>query len=163
MRGTMFFYKEYLPKILSGEKTQTRRLIRPQPLGKLCWVKASNGFSVYENWDGDTGVEIKCPYKIGQNIVVAQSLTEDGEFIPVPGVPFWVKITNIRAENLKDISEEDAIAEGYKSTAVLTSDLRDYTGFYALEHFLDSKWVNDKIQRYGDPWVWVYDFEVVKK
>lgn len=160
--GAMFFYREYLPKILSGEKTQTRRLIKPQPEGRVCWVKASNGFSVYEHWDGETGVEIKCPIKIGQTILVAQSVVEDGDFIPFPGVPFEIKITNIRAEKLKDISEEDSVAEGYKSTAVLVDDGNDYTGLFAMEHFSNSKWVNDKICKYGDPWVWVYDFEVKK-
>ncbi len=84
-----------------------------------------------------------------------------------------IKITNIRIERLQDINDEDCLKEGIEKMLV--------GGEYHLYSFLDKKkyeWKDfrtpkeafaaliDKINGKGtwasNPYVWVYDFELVK-
>lgn len=66
-----------------------------------------------------------------------------------------LEVSDIRVERLQDISEEDAIAEGFSSTAKLNEKGDDYSGFYATDGFINA-W--DQIQGKGswdsNPWVW---------
>jgi len=84
-------------------------------------------------------------------------------FMPEWASRIKLKITDVRAEHLQDISEDDAKAEGVKSTAVVNEQGDDYTGLYASEHFAN---LINKINGPGtwdeNPWVWVYEFKVVE-
>lgn len=62
------------------------------------------------------------------------------------------KITNIKAERLQDISEEDALKEG-----VMTLYSDSTLPFFAFEN----EWRNINGNNSWDqnPWVWVYEFE----
>lgn len=125
--------------ILAGRKTQTRRIIKPQPqendhpdkLGKFWW-KGSHG------WDERQLIPL-CPYgQIGDILWVRETFippmgygtisryiykaTEDLDcfkglwkpsiFMPKEACRIKLEITNIRVEKLQNISEEDVIAEG---------------------------------------------------
>jgi hypothetical protein len=82
-----------------------------------------------------------------------------------------LRVTDIRIEQLQDISEEDAIAEGVKRYKMVDAWLRP-TGYYvygrkchdtAREGFRDT-W--DELYSKGyswdiNPWVWVIKFEVL--
>lgn len=84
MNKTIKFDKEFLAAIWLGQKTQTRRPLRPQP--KFDPPK------IQEIWD--------CPYgRVGENI-------------EVEGVNLILQITHIRVERLHDITEKDAYKEG---------------------------------------------------
>lgn len=97
----------------------------------------------------------------------------DWDFLPdrwKPSIfmPRWasrilLEITKVRVERLNDISEQDAIAEGCISTAVVNEAGDDYTGLYAHEHFYEL-W--DSIHGDGawleNPWVWVIEFRVLQ-
>lgn len=123
--------------ILEGRKTQTRRIINPQPTRSLIsehadkwildWVKVDDG----STW--------KCPYgKKGDRLWVRETWQNvpdcDGGYyiygadynaedfqkvkwkpsihMPKKVCRLWLEITNVRVERLQDISEKDAIAEG---------------------------------------------------
>lgn len=131
-------------------------------------------------------------YKIGEEVAIAQKyadLAYDGEFFRLLGkiifekgchnkmfvnadfMPHRIRITNIRIERLQDISEEDCIAEGiwrddnvglegttYWYHGLANSSFRTAKEAYAA--------LIDKISGKGtwkiNPWVFVYDFELIK-
>ena len=95
-------------------------------------------------------------------------------FVRADLMPRQIRITNVRVERLQDISEEDCYREGiYKKTLCPPGDI-DY--FYHSEP--RSKWevypspreafagLIDKVSGKGtwvsNPWVFVYEFELVK-
>lgn len=134
-------------------------------------------------------------YKVGEVVAVAQRYKDirdiigdiqDGKsiksmagwnnkmFVSADLMPHQIRITNIRVEMLKNISEEDCFREGiYKKTLCPPGDI-DY--FYHSEP--SSKWevytsaceafagLIDKVSGKGtwesNPWVFVYGFELVK-
>lgn len=61
---------------------------------------------------------------------------------------YFIEITDLRAERAKDISDEDAIAEGCK-------DKNDF-----FNHWIK---INGKKSLDNNPWVFVYDFKLTKK
>ena len=130
-------------------------------------------------------------YKLGEVVAVAQKYKDialdmpvelAAELIKQPGwnnkmfvkadlMPHRIRITNIRVERLQDISEEDCIAEGiwrddnvglegvtYWYHGLANSSFRTAKDAYAS--------LIDKISGKGtwesNPWVFVYDFELVK-
>lgn len=176
MKKIMFNARYGLTKaVLEGRKTMMRRLVpHGTPLG---------------NWE-DT--EKKSRYKVCEVVAVAQSYKEVYWPYVLPNIPAkspgWnnkmivsadlmphqIRITNIRVERLQDISEEDCYREGiYKKTLCPPGDI-DY--FYHSEP--RSKWevypstreafadLIDKVSGKGtwgsNPWVFVYEFELVK-
>lgn len=128
--------------ILSRTKTQTRRIIKPQPDDSGLWNddKYPRGLdSLLTGWNGVTddtaeSKEFKCPYgKVSDILWVRETFLilppnmvfykadienkatgkwKPSIFMPKIACRIRLKITNIRVEKLQDISEEDAIAEG---------------------------------------------------
>jgi hypothetical protein len=83
-------------------------------------------------------------------------------------MPRWasritLEITSVRIERLNDISEADAITEGFTSTAQLTASGDDYTGLYASDRFADT-WqsIYGAESWNANPWVWVIEFKRVE-
>lgn len=142
------FNAEMVRAILAGRKTQTRRIVKPQPIRP---IQAASG-----NWfESDAeGVDAKRPLilkfgEIGDRLWCRETFLPVADFFGDLEVPkkFWYKadgdawfskwkpsihmprsasritleITNIRVERLQDISEEDAKAEG-----VVTGDAGPY-------------------------------------
>lgn len=131
-------------------------------------------------------------YKIGEEVAIAQKyadLAYDGEFFRLLGkvifekgchnkmfvkanlMPHRIRITNIRVERLQDISEEDCIAEGiWKAHNVGLEGVTYWYHGLANSSFRTAKEAYaaliDKISGKGtwkiNPWVFVYDFELVK-
>lgn len=151
--------------VLAGTKTMTRRVLRDNvPLG---------------NWE-ETKKHL--PYKVGEVVAIAQSYNSIGK--PqydkfgkgVPGdsnkmftraelLPHHIRITDIKAERLRDISEEDALREGIFKLA---------SGYYYLPNGGDGAfstprrafaYLIDKISGKGtwksNPLVAAYSFELV--
>lgn len=75
----------------------------------------------------------------------------------------FLKVKNIRVERLQAITEQDAVAEGFVSTAKTAGD--DYTGLFARDQFAEY-WDKLHAKRgYSwdqNPWVWVIEFEKVE-
>ena len=98
-------------------------------------------------------------------------------FVKADLMPHRVRITNIRVERLQDISDEDCIAEGirrlgkeyvrFKKEYCYTCQNYAVTDFYSFSTPREAyAALIDKISGKGtwesNPWVFVYDFELVK-
>jgi hypothetical protein len=107
--------------------------------------------------DGDSE-EIRQDYiRIGYSYQFKPSI-----HMPKKASRLFLKVTNVRVERVRDITEEDAIKEGMKSTAVVNEAGDDYTGLYAFEHF-GELWEKLYGNWFDSPWVWIIDFEVVER
>lgn len=138
----IIFNQEMVKAILEGRKSQTRRVIKPQPFDILgdedeyihC---VGNDYKKYN---------IKIPYRIGQKLWVREIFGIDWEnkafykeaynrrrveagylprfkkhpcwkssiFMPKKYARIWLKVIDIRVEKIQDISENDCIKEGVK-------------------------------------------------
>lgn len=174
--------------ILDGQKTQTRRIIKPQPEyrhGVLFTLGSSTGYSP----DLMAGA---CPYgRTGDRLWVREafayviygdgmrfieyradrSLSDfDGYDHPVGGrwrpsihMPRWasritLEITDVRVERLQDISGMDAKREGVSVPAHLPHDGVDLD--YARREYR-RLWqsINGPGSWETNPWVWVIEFK----
>lgn len=170
-------------------KRQTRRKVSDLHHGFLDYCKASNK-------DIDVFISKNSKFKIGNILWVRETFdkvtyefvykADDNsgyEFLsairwkpsihmPKVAARIFLEVTNIKVERLKDISEEDAIAEGvfqhsdYGSTGYVhygrtDEALTDIDAVYSFETLWDS--INGKDSWEKNPWVWVYDFKVVDK
>lgn len=154
-----------LRAILSGTKTQTRRVVKPQPAtdhdGEPYWFiggyRAWRHRVVTDVLRMGTNNELSCPY--GQ-----------------PDDRLWVRdesritleIVSVRVERLQEISEEDALAEGVATVVRESLPQIQQCGEYdvidadPVEVYRDL-W--DQIHGPGswdaNPWVWVIKFKRV--
>lgn len=176
--------------VLKSRKTQTRR-IAYKPNGFITFddedfqlKKLDNGQALLTLCNNEFKT---AHYKIGEEVAIAQRYsdiadTHGRELAQLPGwdnkmfvkadlMPHRIRITNIRVERLQDISEEDCMAEGiwrddnvglegmtYWYHGLANSSYRTARDAYAA--------LIDKISGKGtwesNPWVFVYDFELVK-
>jgi hypothetical protein len=198
----MIFNGEMVRAILDGKKTQTRRVMKPQPdpcpapRGGHWWP--SNVFKTMlhveeemQNGKGGWGglVGDACPFgDVGDRIWVRETWAEAGASAPdlklyranypahVPAhyenvppaedvrwtpsihMPRWasrllLEITDVRVEQLNDISEKDARSEGISG-----SSARDVKEAYAA--LWRSIYGSDSWQ--ANPWVWVIEFKRIE-
>nr|DAY25473.1 MAG TPA: ASCH domain protein [Caudoviricetes sp.] len=122
--------------VLSGQKTQTRDVIKIQD-ERLDYLRGWNldgGFAEFGR-DGEEPLRLYPKYYVGEVVAVAQSyqkaypnadfemvkkwtfMTESAGwknkmFVRPDLMPHAIKITKIRFERLQDISDEDCLAEG---------------------------------------------------
>jgi hypothetical protein len=97
--------------------------------------------------------------------------------MPKTACRLFLKITNIRAERLQDISERNAIAEGILAVESFDSGCgiskkqlyqnyleSGYTELLPKDSF-KSLWqsINGKESWYANPWIWVVEFEQTEK
>jgi hypothetical protein len=205
--------------ILDGSKTQTRRVVKPQPIydgrfagnwkivgkngheaatcsplvGELCphgrqddrlWVRET--FYAFGRWETRFSAKkgrdewhfVDMTLESGKAYLYPASDSQPqpmgGKRHKVGVTPTWWKrpaifmpsaasrisleITGVRVERLQDISEDDALAEGCSSTAIVHEDGEDYTGHYASEEYQDL-WesINGPGSWDANPWVWVIE------
>jgi len=174
--------------ILDGSKTQTRRIVKPQPNG--AWstdpcVAMKNGLL---HWAMNTPSgkviisDLKCPYgKPGDQLWVRETWCPDfdpytfrykadgGEPLirwrPSIHMPRWasrtqLEVLNVRVERLQDISQAGCIAEGveYRPTGVVGWDLDIGQRFADLW----SK-INGPESWDANPWVWRIEFQKIER
>ena len=182
MKKIMFNDKYGLTEaVLEGRKTMTRRIIPiDETRGGLVPISFWNG-----KWVGAHGRPLKRqPYKIGEVVAVAQAYRDirdiigdvhDGKSIKfMPGwsnkmfvraelMPHQIRITKVRIERLQDISEEDCVKEGVWEAQQVNYTSIDGIPFSPIEAFSA---LIDKVSGKGtwesNPWVFVYEFELVK-
>ena len=177
--------------VLSGRKTQTRRMI-PIDLYNACdWGEE---IPMFEDGDGDWHpfYEWRYVYKVGEVVAVAQSYKDfyddtcdprifpsgagwtNKMFVRADLMPHRIRITNVRVERLQDISDEDCIKEGVIKGKVGSEDTHFMDAYYAPNMPLEPcvlpqgayALLIDRISGKGtwesNPWVFVYDFELIK-
>ena len=195
MEKPILFSTPMVKAIIAGKKTMTRRVIKDKVFQQWQDVGFSSDFIKRpdNNW-----IE-KCPYgQVGDILWVretwnmlpandragiptdywyrADDKSENPDdrwrpsiFMPRVAARLFLKVTNIRVERLRDITEEDAIAEGVlwnrakkineleKSNNIINNAK---TLFMRLWDSINSK------RGYGwdiNPWVWVVEFERVQE
>lgn len=173
----ILFSGEMVRAILEGRKTQTRRVIQPQPIEPLSIKQSSAGLVVF---DRD---KMRCPYGMAGDCLWVRETFEtdlrnlksfkDGEGVwysadgnvpfavgsqwkkhPAIHMPRWasritLEIVKVRVERLHSITPVGVLAEGCS----------------AFEHEFKPLWDSINAKRgYGwdaDPWVWVIEFKKV--
>lgn len=175
--------------VLNGSKTQTRRICNPIPYRReLTCNDVWGHYPTKEEIDFDK-LLAKSKYKVGEVIAVAQSyhaLNKQGYiapewldhtcensagytnkmFVKADLMPHRIRITNVRVEHLQDISAEDCLKEGIKRKNERYC-VENYKGvcFYTNDPILAFRCLIDKTCGKGtwdsNPWVFVYDFELV--
>lgn len=181
MKKIMFSDKYCLTKaVLDCTKTMTRRLLKEgTPLG---------------NWEETA----KClPYKVGEVVAIAQNYKEvypnadfemvDGNFMTESAgwtnkmfvradlMPRHIEFTDVKAERLQDISDEDCLREGiryYHSSDKRWSNNSGY-GYHIPKnglHLFDTPYeafanlferISGKGTWESNPWVAAYEFKLI--
>lgn len=76
----------------------------------------------------------------------------------------WIRITDTRAERMRDMTIEDMIREGIDTTGIITtSGPINYRVVNRFEELWDSTVKEDWQKFASNPWVWVYEFERCEK
>ena len=190
----ILFSTQMVQAILAGNKTMTRRIIKPQPL-KYEYPLHYNGISqdgtfhlLGNEFDGYTCFKSK--YQPGDILWVRETwenfrggynykadeyglLGEQWKpsiFMPRVAARIFLEVTNVKAERLQDINQNDIIQEGVCSGKKFMDELciwRDSK--YAIEnlriHTFKTLWesINGKGSWELNPWVWVYSFNKLKE
>jgi hypothetical protein len=162
--------------LLDGRKTQTRRVMKPQPIGtplpqlgepgpcpygepgSLLWVR-ERASSYWNTWhyfaDG--------PEKWGRD-VSEKTFSRPSIHMPRCASRITLEITDVRVQRLQDISDEDAIAEGIEG---VTTELQLITRSplqmgHAERVAFAGLWdhVNGAGAWAANPYVWALTFKV---
>lgn len=190
----IIFSTKMVQAILGGRKTQTRRVMKPQPESPLYKLPGRDEYffgRCVENNYHDT--VLKQPYQPGDILWVRETwgyargglhpekgigyseilykATDDSDdverwrssrYMPKEVARIYLRVTDVRAERVQDITEEGAMEEGFPHQ--FDSPLHPYDG--AAGAFIGT-WDNLNAKRgYGwdkNPWVWIYTFERVEK
>lgn len=157
------------------------------------WQTDANG------WCGDNLIPVNPRYKVGETVYLKEPYIITGQtyeyeylhenktdiacikrnggyknklFMPEIAARYFIKITNVRAERLQDISHEDCIKEGITYEMAYM-----YNGWYPSYNDPDSGGYPDYKTAYSvlideingkgtwdsNPWVWVYDYGLTGK
>jgi hypothetical protein len=175
--------------ILSGAKTQTRRVVKPQPTMtsfawlwvkkalRLEWGELANPdkllpFCPYGQSGDQLWVkETHCYFNEANELVVAyraddwtECPADDGKWKPSilctrAASRITLEITKVRVERLQDIGEADAQAEGCQWRPHPTK-CTEATNRAVFRDLWQS--INGPSSWEANPWVWVIDFRRVK-
>lgn len=193
----MFNDKVGLTKaVLKGKKTMTRRLVSKKTLEEYanyddyCNSMGLDGIGmpVTRKFEKEFFLE-RSPYKVGEVIAIAMNyeyifytlnagLPEqisvspgwtNKMFVRADLMPYAIKITDVKVEQLKDISPEDCLREGIikvedKNTGYcrygFTGCRQDYPNpLIAFKELWRA--ISGKYSFHFDAWVYAYSFEVI--
>ena len=175
---------ENVKAILEDRKTQTRRVIKPQPT-----INETGDKWVFNHKDGvhwwwiDEKPVIAfmrqfCPYgQVGDRLWVRETFCchstqgivykadfPDSPLLWKPSIHLFradsridLEITDIRVERLQEITEEDAEAEGI---SMILGNMDRPSRRWHFKHLWNS--LNAKYPWESNPWVWVISFKRVR-
>lgn len=192
----VIFNGEMVRAILAGRKTQTRRIMQPQPEqipdkpGEYWWpAKRFESMLRLSYFNDPVAKELAadaCPFgRIGDRLWVRETFgdcgvrfvyradTDDGAscqvarwtpsiHMPRSACRLLLEISDVRAERLNDISEQDALAEGVDDG---TSPAAIATGWFekprrAFRRLWERIYGQESWN--SNPWVWVVEFKLVQ-
>lgn len=175
----ILFSSGMVKAILSGRKTQTRRVIKPQSLlDRLTRVNAcyecpygapNDQLWVRETWWKWGGTDKKIGYRADEstNFVPAGGY-RPSFFMPRCASRLTLEITDVRVERLQEISESDSVAEGLVSWPSEKESITHYglaiADVWEIDPRLTYKRLWDSINAKSghswdsNPWVWVIEF-----
>lgn len=201
----ILFNTEMVRAILDGRKTVTRRVIKhnvdailnspyhnehpevedKQIIRKLCMPPYQPGDILYvrETW-GEGYEEGSYIYKADDKLANLPEFKESSKLIyhtsihmPKEAARVFLKVTNVRVERLKDMTDKDALKEGAQGEKCDHAGL----GAYGCTDCMNTGWLeppmlefmeiwNSTIKKsdlycYGwdaNPWVWVIEFERIE-
>ncbi|WP_337154566.1 ASCH domain-containing protein [Proteus terrae] len=165
MKDRIKFNNVMLTAVMDGRKTQTRRPIDPQPKLNEEHLKQmgaiAEGFTlaqvVNSAWQAGF-IDVDCPY--GDSGDIINFADKDGN------IKGKIEITDVWVQQVQEISQDDAHAEGFELTGwIPTYGDPDSGGetFTPYDKFADA-WIGI----YGEDswnnneWVWVIEFKKVK-
>jgi hypothetical protein len=146
----ILFSTDMVEALLSGRKTMTRRVVKPQidgycnwhspklipcpfgNVGDILWVRENFRYSQpygseslhYQYMDGTNGEPV---LTCNLYLITNYDRTRPSIHMPKVAARIWLQITDIRVERLQDISESDAGNEGVAfSEGVPVRTYRDY-------------------------------------
>lgn len=172
--------------VLEGKKTMTRRLLKngtplgnweetekhlPYKVGEVIAIAQSYKSIADERDEAETVLDL---YKIGDNLLTMDEMGagwNNKMFVKASLMPHHIKITDVKAERLQDISDDDALKEGvwqfYDNKKLFY--ISKNTGEASTVCFLSAReafaYLIDKVSGKGtwesNPWVAAYSFELV--
>lgn len=185
MKKIMFNDKFGLTKaVLEGRKTQTRRIVLERYANMLqdsenMLISSNKTKEQINSALSELGIIIS-PYKVGEIVAIAQrykdcELTNESMkscpawvnkmFVKAELMPHQIQFTGIKIERLQDISDEDCLKEGVcqVSEGRYKIDGLNYIGYnpIAVYSLLIEK-ISGKGTWYKNPFVFVYDFKLIK-
>jgi len=181
----IIFSTPLIPALFDGRKTQTRRVLKPQPAevdeagrwyqmpggglslnchslryapGDLLWVKETwtLGTPTVEQDDGVVVYRADDP-----SPRFAHGPWRSPRFMPKWAARLWLRVTDVRVERVQDITEADAWAEGYPARGTSRHPREAHVWFVGLWDDLHGpngaphSWTSN-------PWVAVYAFKRVR-
>ena len=177
----IIFYGPMVEAILDGRKTQTRRIVKPQPGDGMINVLRYNRSDwpcpygqpgdrlwVRETWGINPNDYYGCDEKDRKNFVhyrADSSFEPRWKWRPSIHMPRWasrltLEITGVRVERLQKMVELDLISEGFQ-------DHFDGKTFYPAGYFFKETWNSLNSKRgYGwdtNPWVWIVEFKRINR
>ena len=199
----ILFNTEMVKAILDGRKTQTRRVCKGQPQdgvtnpetmgykppyrsGDILWVRETWAKRWALNLDAGEFEFDSYIYRASYDVDPTSVKWYPSIHMPKDAARLFLRVKDVRMERLQDMSEEDAISEGYSGVCpgahtVYFSD--GYAepchvggedcryGYWYCNHSIQEAFGSDiwdktikvaELQRYGwaaNPWVWVIEFE----
>ena len=182
----ILFNTEMVRAIQEGRKTQTRRIIKGLPLYPP-FLEVDEGRGWLEDSESGTFYALEAFSKVqpGDVLYVRETWAlasygyiyradRDspgfvGRWYPSIHMPrkaarIFLKVKDIRAERLQEITSGEAVAEGIKSNLRSPSEAAD--ALIAFEELWNGTIKPSDFSRYGwkaNPWVWVVEFERINK
>lgn len=147
-------------KVHDGVKTQTRRIVKPQPL-HISWFEHQHGWCARVREDTGSAahpayVMMPCPYgQVGDRLWIITLKP-----INFGAGKYVVELTEIRVERLHDISPSDALAEGIFCPEIGYAQHGERAPVLLYGCLWES--INGKDSWAQNPWVWVLSFRQVE-
>lgn len=182
----ILFNTEMVRALLEGRKTMTRRVVKPQPvldghlwkLGGAAWsdsvlsVPVMLGHSLYNRapyqpgdvlWVRETWAE----NLFGEGYIYPTEVSGAGQkwrpsiHMPREAARIFLRVTGVRVERLQELTLKDAEMEGMDLRGPMFVDFVKVWNNTVQRH-------PNKFKRYpycweDNPWVWVIEFERIKK
>ena len=172
----IIFSAQMVRALLEGRKTQTRRVLKPQPVPYLSWprLRYAHGDRLWvkeahyltDDGDSEYAVYSEDQTAVAEHLESMARLQRSHPQVnwskhlrlrPSIHMPRWASrltltVTDVRVQRLWEISEADAVAEGFASHPPGRSA---QIQFHAIWNSLHGPAAWD-----ANPWVWVKTFDV---